>query len=117
MRLRSSWRRPVSPIQSGSRTSTALERAWERIGVPVLLLYGERDQLVPVGESISKIEGALHRAGNQSYAAIIIPRAAHNLTVTPEPGEPFNWWRAAPGVTKLLTAWVVQQTRAAQSQQ
>ena len=91
--------------------------AWERIGVPVLLMYGERDQLVPVGESIRKIEGALHRAGNQAYAAIIIPRAAHNLTVTPEPGEPFDWWRAAPGVTNLLTAWVLHQTRAAQSQQ
>ena len=28
-----------------------------------------------------------------------------------------DWWRAAPGVTNLLTAWVLHQTRGAQSQQ
>lgn len=89
--------------------------AWERIRVPVLLVYGERDQLVPVGESIHTIESALRRSGNQSYGAIVIPRAAHNLTVTPEPGEPFDWWRAAPGLTDLLTAWVLRQSRAAES--
>jgi pimeloyl-ACP methyl ester carboxylesterase len=91
--------------------------AWERVRVPVLLVYGERDQLVPVGESIGKIEGALQRAGNRAYAAIIIPRAAHNLTVTPEPGAPFDWWRSAPGVTGLLTAWVLQQTGAVRSEE
>ena len=91
--------------------------AWERIRVPVLLVYGERDQLVPVGESIRKIEGALRKAGNRNYAAIIIPRAAHNLTVTPEPDEPFDWWRAAPGVTNLMAAWVLDQVRAAQPRQ
>jgi pimeloyl-ACP methyl ester carboxylesterase len=84
--------------------------SWETIRVPVLLVYGERDQLVPVDESIRKIEAALGRAGNAEYTAILLPRAAHNLTVTPEPGEPFDWWRTAPGFPELLTAWVVQQT-------
>ena len=85
-------------------------RSWETIRVPVLLVYGERDQLIPAGESIRKIEGALRRAGNTRYTAILLPRAAHNLTVTPEPGEPFDWWRVAPGFPALLTAWVVQET-------
>jgi pimeloyl-ACP methyl ester carboxylesterase len=79
---------------------------WEKITVPVLLVYGERDRLLPAGESLRRIEGALRRAGNRDYTAVLIPRAAHNLTVTPEPGEPFEWWRTAPGLNDLLTAWV-----------
>jgi pimeloyl-ACP methyl ester carboxylesterase len=81
-------------------------RSWETVRVPVLLVYGERDQLVPVGESIRKIEGALRTAGNTEYTAILLPRAAHNLTVAPEAGEPFDWWRVTPGFPELLTAWV-----------
>jgi hypothetical protein len=94
----------------GTGNFTALP-SWEAVRVPVLLVYGERDQLVPVGESIRKIEAALGRAGNPSYTAVLLPRAAHNLTVTPEPGEPFDWWRAAPGFPELLTAWVTQAGR------
>lgn len=85
--------------------------SWETVRVPVLLVYGERDQLVPVGESVQKIEGALRRAGNTEYTAILLPRAAHNLTVTPEPGEPFDWWRVAPGFPELLTAWLTQASQ------
>jgi hypothetical protein len=41
-----------------------------------------------VGESIQRIEGALEAAGNSEYTTILLPRAAHNLTATPEPDEP-----------------------------
>jgi len=85
--------------------------SWETVRVPVLLVYGERDQLVPVGESIQMIEGALDSAGNTSYTTILLPRAAHNLTVMPEPGESFGWWRVAPGFPELLTAWVTWTTQ------
>jgi pimeloyl-ACP methyl ester carboxylesterase len=94
----------------GTGNFTALA-SWETVRVPVLLVYGERDQLVPVGESVQKIEGALKRAGNTEYTAILLPRAAHNLTVTPEPGDAFEWWRVAPGVPELLTAWVTQASQ------
>jgi pimeloyl-ACP methyl ester carboxylesterase len=85
--------------------------SWQKVRVPVLLVYGERDQLVPVTESIQKIEGALNRAGNTDHAAILLPRAAHNLTVTTEPAEPFDWWRVAPGFPELLTAWITQASQ------
>lgn len=94
----------------GTGNFVALD-SWRQIRVPVLLVYGERDQLLPVGESIRKIETALETAGNGAYTSILLPRAAHNLTVTPEPGEPFDWWRAAPGFPELLTAWVVQASQ------
>ena len=82
---------------------------WEKVNAPVLLVYGELDQLVPVDESLAKIEAALDRA-RTSYTAVIVPNAQHNLTVQPEPNGPFFWWKAAPGIVDLVVAWVQQHT-------
>jgi pimeloyl-ACP methyl ester carboxylesterase len=72
---------------------------------PVLLVYGERDQLVPVDESLTKIEASLDSVPTP-YTAVIVPNAQHNLTVQPEPGAPFFWWKAAPVTVDLVVAWV-----------
>ena len=32
---------------------------WKQVHAPVLLIYGEHDQLVPVDESLAKIEASL----------------------------------------------------------
>lgn len=45
---------------------------WKQVHVPVLLVYGERDQLVPVDESLAKITAALDTA-KTPYTAIIVP--------------------------------------------
>ncbi len=79
---------------------------WEKVRVPILLIYGERDELVPPIESLTKIEKALKKAGNEQYTAILIPKAAHNLAIYPDPGEPFSWWHTAPGANDLMVAWV-----------
>jgi len=85
-------------------------RVWSKVKVPVLLVYGQRDQLVPVDDSIAGIGRALAQAGNHHFGSVIIPRAAHDLTVRPEPGQPFDWWRHAPGLSALVTAWVKLQS-------
>lgn len=114
---------------------------WTRIKVPVLLLYGERDEKVYATESIRQIDEALRAAGNSDYTEILIPQAQHNLTVHPEPGPPYTcpmhpqavqsepgacpickmalqahpsseWWHVAPGLTDLLAAWVHQRVDA-----
>lgn len=82
---------------------------WKQVHAPVLLIYGERDQLVPVDESLAKIEASLD-AVQTPYTAVIVPNAQHNLTVHPEPGAPFFWWKAAPGLVDLVVAWVQQRT-------
>jgi uncharacterized protein len=82
---------------------------WKKVRAPVLLVYGESDQLVPVDASIARIEGALDKA-NTSYTAVIVPNAQHNLTIQPEPNGPFFWWKAAPGIIDLVVAWVERQT-------
>lgn len=85
---------------------------WARIGVPVLLIYGERDQLVPVETSIRRIGEALGRAGNRRWAAVILPRAAHNFTVEPGPDEGFAWREVAPGLADIVLGWVRLQADA-----
>ena len=79
---------------------------WEKVRVPVLLIYGEHDRNTPVGPSLAGIGNALRVAGNPDYTPFIIPGAVHNLTIQWETGQPFFWWHAAPGYADLLTAWV-----------
>lgn len=85
---------------------------WERVRVPALLLYGEREEIAPVEESLRGVERALDRGGNARYAAVLIPHARHNWSIHPEPGEPFFWWHQAPGIDDLVVAWVMRQTAA-----
>jgi pimeloyl-ACP methyl ester carboxylesterase len=82
---------------------------WKREHAPVLLVYGQLDQLVPVDESLAKIEASLDGVGTP-YTAIIVPDAQHNLTVQPVDGAPFFWWKTAPGLIDLVVAWVQQRT-------
>jgi pimeloyl-ACP methyl ester carboxylesterase len=79
---------------------------WEQVKVPVLLIYGELDRNTPVAPSLTGIGQALRKAGNTDYTPIIIPGAAHNLTIQRQTGEPFFWWHGAPGYPNLLAAWV-----------
>jgi len=84
---------------------------WRQVRAPVLLVFGERDQLEPVDESLARIEASLDGV-KIPYTAVIVPNAQHNLTVQPEPNQPFFWWKSAPGFINLVVAWVQHQTAA-----
>jgi dipeptidyl aminopeptidase/acylaminoacyl peptidase len=84
---------------------------WKKVSVPVLLIYGERDILVPVGPSIANIERSLQNGRNRDYTILILPRASHGLSINPEPGQPFEWWHMASGFPDLLTAWIKQRMK------
>ncbi len=81
---------------------------WRRVRAPVLLIYGEKDALVPPDASIAAIGGAL-AASQTPYAAFIVPGAAHNLTIQPDAKGPFFWWHQAPGVVDAVVAWISAQ--------
>ena len=87
-------------------------RLWANIHVPMLLVYGERDQLVPVDESIARIEGSLASPDSRN-CSFIVPGAQHNLTIQPEENGPFFWWKTAPGVYVLVVDWVRSVTQRA----
>jgi uncharacterized protein len=84
---------------------------WQRVSVPALLVYGERDILVPIAPSIANIERRLQNGRNKDYTILILPRASHGLSINPEPGQPFEWWHLASGYPELLTAWINERVQ------
>ena len=84
---------------------------WAKVKVPALVIYGERDVLVPVAPSIANIDRALNKAGNGDYTILVLPRASHAFNIEPEAGAPFEWTRLSPGFPDLLTAWISQRVK------
>jgi uncharacterized protein len=82
---------------------------WRKVRAPVLLIYGEKDALVPPDESIAAIGAELARSGTP-YAAFVVPGAVHNLTIQPDANGPFFWWHQAPGVVDTVVDWVKART-------
>lgn len=84
---------------------------WPQVKVPALVIYGERDLLVPVAQSISNIDRALSKAGNRDYLILVLPRASHAFNIEPEEGQPFEWRHLYTGFPDLLTAWINQRVK------
>lgn len=57
---------------------------WAKINVPVLVLFGELDDVVPVQTSAERIQTALRRAGNRDVTMKIFPKANHTIQLAPE---------------------------------
>jgi pimeloyl-ACP methyl ester carboxylesterase len=84
---------------------------WERLTVPVLLLWGGRDTVVNVPLSEQRIRAALERAGNRDVSVRVIPDADHNFMLpgaapTDYPSEEFldtmvDWTRKRTGLSYL----------------
>lgn len=79
---------------------------WERVRVPVLAFWGERDTVVPVEKSVGRIQEALGRAGNADVTIKIIPGADHNLIREPNPEN-----MPAPEYLETFIEWTLKQAR------
>ena len=51
--------------------------AWSHVNQPVLAMWGQLDQHVPVGESVAGLKNSLAQANNEKWTIIILPRANH----------------------------------------
>jgi pimeloyl-ACP methyl ester carboxylesterase len=82
----------------------------ERVRCPVLAIFGEHDQVVPVPESVAGFEQALARAGNRDVVVKVFPGADHalRLTGTTERPAPF-----APGYLDVMAEWVLERAASA----
>ncbi len=77
---------------------------------PVLVIFGGRDQNVPVQRSLEQLVPAL--GGSQKSALIqVFPAAGHDLRVEPAATEPWDFPRLAAGYLDLLASWVGMQVR------
>ena len=75
--------------------------AWRRVHVPVLLLFGERDQRVPPVPSVQRIVPALLEGGGGQVSVRIFPGADHSFRV-----QGSVWPRTAAGYPDAILAWL-----------
>jgi pimeloyl-ACP methyl ester carboxylesterase len=84
---------------------------WQKVTVPVLVMYGQNDLYTPVAQSITNIDHALGKAGNKDFSIIMFPRATHTFDVDPELDQPFEWSRMAPGFPDVVLAWLHERLK------
>jgi uncharacterized protein len=89
---------------------------WERVKIPVLLIFGEREHLVPVDRSVARIREAFRRAGNTRHTIKVFPGADHGITLTPNPATSEKGSaganevpKFAPGYLDTMTEWLREQ--------
>jgi dipeptidyl aminopeptidase/acylaminoacyl peptidase len=81
-------------------------RDWGRVTQPVLLVYGERDEVVPAHGSAQRIVRALARGGHDDYSARLFPGAEHNLWVVGGDGQV----RLSAEALQAMSDWVLDRT-------
>ncbi len=79
---------------------------WQKLGVPTLVLYGERDAIEDIGAYSLRADQALRKAKNPDFTIAILPRALHELKVDNEPGSPYQWRHPSPGLYDLMIGWI-----------
>ncbi|MFP5285447.1 MAG: alpha/beta hydrolase family protein, partial [Thermoanaerobaculia bacterium] len=90
------------------------EPVLRRTTIPVLVLYGERDTVVPPAENAGKMRQLLEEAGNRNVTIQVFPRANHSLEWYGElrqgtwswPDGYWVWSRQAPGYTETVIGWL-----------
>ena len=73
---------------------------WAGVKVPVLILFGADDKLVPVQESIVETTRILKDNGNADVWVRVFPEADHTLRIPPSTSE--GWPHNAPGFLETL---------------
>lgn len=81
---------------------------WEKVTVPVLLVYGENDQIEDIKSYLHNIDN-LQTNGQKNIkdiTGIILPKAQHNLCIFPDKKDKFFWWYLSHGYEDLITGWI-----------
>lgn len=83
---------------------------WHRLRAPVLLVYGESDELVPARESAVRLEHALRAAGHPDVTVRLYPGANHVIKLVASPlapaGANWSWPVLAPGYLDGMIEWM-----------
>ena len=77
--------------------------AWSSVHVPVLILFGADDRLVPPQQTIRRTAQILQAAGNRHVWVRVFPGADHTLRIPP--GSAGGWPHNAPGFLETLAAF------------
>lgn len=90
-------------------------RVWlQRLSLPTLALFGEKDLQVPALENAPALEAALSRPGNRDYTIRVLPGLNH-LFQEAKTGHPSEYGRIeqtfAPSALELIAAWILERVR------
>ena len=83
---------------------------WPRVRAPVLLVYGEKDERVPVEESLRRIQAALATGGNKDVTTKVFPGCDHTFRFAVTDGK-FHWPRTPPDYLPTLIHWAREKTK------
>ena len=82
-----------------------LHPAWSHVNQPVLAMWGQLDQHVPVGESVAGLKNSLAQANNENWTIIILSRAKHSLGISDTGAIQEKWRGYPPGALQTMTDW------------
>jgi dienelactone hydrolase len=82
---------------------------WKSVRVPVLLLFGEKDERVPARRSAASLTAVLSTHQANDVTVRIFPDADHNLRTPSGPEDP--WPGSAAGFPGALLDWVERVVR------
>lgn len=83
--------------------------ALEKLNIPVLAYWGDKDTFLPVPETVAVFKHAMAKAGNKNYVVRIYPNASHSLLVS-DSGSPSTGGKEKNFVTgfwKMQTDWLL----------
>jgi pimeloyl-ACP methyl ester carboxylesterase len=83
-------------------------RAWSAVNVPVLLLYGQEDEVVPPRQSIDAITQLLRANHRAAITVRVLKGADHTLRIAPV--DPLGWPHYAEGYPALIVDWIKHQS-------
>ncbi len=85
---------------------------WEKIKIPVLAVWGEKDEIVPAGESREIIEKALEKGGNKDFTLKVFENANHSIKLAGNNNKFAGRWEVlAPGSNELIINWLMERIR------
>ncbi|MBP1635409.1 MAG: hypothetical protein H6Q10_1983 [Acidobacteria bacterium] len=88
--------------------------ALERLAVPALAIFGERDTQVPAESNRQAMEAAFKRGRHADHTVLVIPRANHlyQEAVTGGPGEYATLKKEfVPGFSDTIAKWILGKKR------
>jgi hypothetical protein len=79
--------------------------AWSHVNQPVLAMWGQLDQHIPVGESVAGLKNSLAQANNENWTIIILPRTNHGLKISETGALQSKSHGYPPGALQTMTDW------------
>ena len=83
----------------------------KKVTCPVLFVFGERDTITPVPETIASIEKARKETNNKNYTIKVFPKGNHSLLEAETGGdkERPNLKNFVPGYFETMTNWILKR--------